>query len=110
MSFRIMPTSQFAEAMDIEAFCLSPWLGNLNEELRAFGLGALRAALHTQLTPQDAIRFMREGSAGLADGRPPPPPSAIVADPNPPSYYPAAFARASAVITVRSPSCAKNDK
>ena len=58
-----MPTSQFAEAMDIEAFCLSPRLGDLNEELLAFSLGALRAALHTHLTPQDAVRFMREGSA-----------------------------------------------
>jgi hypothetical protein len=42
-----------AEAAGIEAFGLSPRTGDFNEDLRAFGLGALRAALRIQLAPQD---------------------------------------------------------
>ena len=42
-----------AEAAGIEALALSPRMGDFNEDLRAFGLGALRAALRIQLAPQD---------------------------------------------------------
>ena len=48
-----------AEAAGIEALALSPRMGDFNEDLHAFGLGALRAALRIQLAPQDAVRFMR---------------------------------------------------
>jgi hypothetical protein len=47
----------------IEALALSPRTGDFNEDLHAFGLRALRAALRIQLAPQDVVRFMREGSA-----------------------------------------------
>ena len=50
-----------AEAAGIEALAMSPRTGDFNEDLRAFGLGALRAALRVQLAPQDAARFMRRG-------------------------------------------------
>ncbi len=51
-----------AEAAGIEALALSPRMGDFNEDLRAFGLGALRAALRIQLAPQDVLRFMRQGT------------------------------------------------
>jgi len=38
-------------------------MGDLNEDLHAFGLDALRAALRIQLAPQDVARFMRQGTA-----------------------------------------------
>jgi hypothetical protein len=46
-----------AEAAGIEVLALSPRMGDLNEDLRAFGLGALRAALRIQLAPQDGCFF-----------------------------------------------------
>jgi hypothetical protein len=52
-----------AEAAGIEALALSPRMGDFNEDLRAFGLGALRAALRIQLAPQDVVRFMRRTAA-----------------------------------------------
>ncbi|MDA8251660.1 MAG: toprim domain-containing protein [Rhodospirillales bacterium] len=52
-----------AAAAGIEALALSPRLGDFNEDLQAFGPGALRAALRPQLAPQDAVRFIREASA-----------------------------------------------
>ena len=48
-----------AEAAGIEALALSPRRSDFNEDLRAFGLGALRAALRIQLTPQDGVLFYR---------------------------------------------------
>ncbi|MDH6264576.1 toprim domain-containing protein [Bradyrhizobium sp. BR13661] len=42
-----------AEAAGIEALALSPRMGDFNEDLHAFGLDALRAALRIQLAPQD---------------------------------------------------------
>lgn len=42
----------------IEAITLTPRLNDLNRDLRAFGLTALRAALRPQLDPQDVARFM----------------------------------------------------
>jgi Toprim domain len=47
-----------AEAAGIETIAWSPRLGDFNEDLRTFGIDELRAALRTQLTPQDVIRFM----------------------------------------------------
>jgi len=47
-----------AEAAGIEAIALSPRLGDFNEDLRAFGIEALRAAVRIQLAPQDVVRFM----------------------------------------------------
>jgi hypothetical protein len=52
-----------AEAAGIEALALCPRMGDFNEDLRAFGLGALRAALCIQLAPQDVVRFMRREAA-----------------------------------------------
>ena len=56
-----------AEAAGIEALALSPRMGDFNEDLRAFGLGALRAALRIQLAPQDVVRFMRRERPGRGD-------------------------------------------
>ena len=53
-----------ADAAGIEALALSPRTGDFNEDLRAFGLGALRAALRIQLAPQDVVRFMLFAGAG----------------------------------------------
>jgi hypothetical protein len=50
-----------ATAAGIEA--LSPARSDFNDDLRAFGLGVLRAALRLQLAPQDVARFIRDGSA-----------------------------------------------
>lgn len=47
-----------AQAVGIEAITLSPRLGDFNEDLRALGVDALRAALRTQIAPQDVARFM----------------------------------------------------
>lgn len=46
-----------AEAAGIEARALSPRMGDFNDDLQAFGLGALRVALHIQLAPQDLCCF-----------------------------------------------------
>ena len=47
-----------ANAAGIEAIAWSPSLGDFNEDLRTFGIDDLRAALRTQLAPQDVVRFM----------------------------------------------------
>ncbi len=47
-----------AEAAGIEALRLSPRPGDFNEDLRAFGVDDLRAALRIQLAPQDVVRFV----------------------------------------------------
>ena len=47
-----------ANAAGIEAIAWSPRLGDFNEDLRTFGIDDLRAALRTQLAPQDVVRFM----------------------------------------------------
>lgn len=56
--------TQCAKAAGIEALVLSPRTGDFNEDLHAFGLGALRAALRIQLAPQDVVRFMLFADAG----------------------------------------------
>jgi hypothetical protein len=41
----------------IEAIVLSPQCGDFNEDLRNFGINALRAVLRIQLAPEDVARF-----------------------------------------------------
>ena len=52
-----------AEAAGIESLCLSPRLGDFNEDLRRAGIEDLRAALRVQLAPQDVVRFMLSATA-----------------------------------------------
>lgn len=47
-----------AQAVGIEAIVLSPALGDFNEDLQAFGMEALRAAIRVQLAPEDVARFI----------------------------------------------------
>lgn len=47
-----------AQAVGLEAIVLSPALGDFNEDLQAFGVEALRAAIRVQLAPEDVARFM----------------------------------------------------
>jgi hypothetical protein len=47
-----------ADSAGIEAITLSPQLDDFNEDLRALGLQAMRAALRVQIAPQDVARFM----------------------------------------------------
>jgi len=52
-----------AEAIGVETIVWIPRCGDFNEDLRAFGLDALRAALRVQLVPQDVARFMMLATA-----------------------------------------------
>ena len=47
-----------AEVAGVEAIVWTPRRGDFNEDLRAFGLDAFRAALRVQLVPQDVARFL----------------------------------------------------
>ncbi|WP_439527564.1 DUF7146 domain-containing protein [Pannonibacter sp.] len=47
-----------ARGVGIEAVVLSPVLGDFNEDLRQFGIDALRAALRVQILPEDVSRFL----------------------------------------------------
>ncbi len=47
-----------AEAVGIETMVLVPTLGDFNNDLQAFGVEGLRAALRAQLLPQDVARLM----------------------------------------------------
>ncbi|MFG1307432.1 toprim domain-containing protein, partial [Xanthobacter autotrophicus] len=47
-----------ANSARVEAIVLSPTLGDFNEDLRAFGVDALRARLRCHLAPEDVSRFM----------------------------------------------------
>ena len=53
-----------AEAAGMEALILAPRLGDLNEDLQAFDLGAIRAFVRIQLAPEDTVRFMRRRTVG----------------------------------------------
>ncbi len=55
--------TEAAEAAGVEALVLSPPLGDFNEDLLAFGLGAVRVSVRAQLAPQDAVRFWRRRMA-----------------------------------------------
>ncbi|BAR57875.1 toprim domain-containing protein [Bradyrhizobium sp. YCK136] len=50
--------AQRARAAGIEAIPLSPRSDDFNEDLRAFGVDELRAALRFQLAPVDVVRFL----------------------------------------------------
>ena len=54
-----------AKEVGIEAITLSPRLGDFNDDLRAFGVDDLRAALRHQLAPQDAQHFWDLMMAGM---------------------------------------------
>jgi len=60
----VMTLTERAEAGGIEAIALSPRLGDFNEDLRAFGIDALRAAVRIQLAPEHGVRFMLAATAG----------------------------------------------
>jgi hypothetical protein len=47
-----------AQSAGVEAIIWTPRRGDFNEDLRAFGPDALRAALRVALVPQDVARFM----------------------------------------------------
>lgn len=47
-----------ARSVGIEAIDLSPVLGDFNEDLRQFGIDALRADLRVQIAPEDVSRFL----------------------------------------------------
>jgi hypothetical protein len=57
-----MTLTERAHVDGIEAIIWSPRHSDFNEDLRAFGLDSLRAALRVQLAPQDVVRFMRGGN------------------------------------------------
>jgi hypothetical protein len=52
-----------AQSAGIEAITWSPRRGDFNEDLRGFGLDALRAALRVELIPQDVARFLLMATA-----------------------------------------------
>lgn len=47
-----------AQSAGIEAFALTPALGDFNEDLRQLGVDELRAALRMQIAPEDVLRFL----------------------------------------------------
>jgi hypothetical protein len=49
----LVALTERADAAGIEALALSPRMGDFNEDLQAFGLDSLRAALRVQLGPMD---------------------------------------------------------
>ena len=53
----------------IEAIKLSPRLGDFNEDLRAVGINALRAAIRVQIAPEDVVRFMALEGATIASAK-----------------------------------------
>lgn len=54
----LVALTERAEAAGIEVLDLSPRMGDFNEDLRAFGLDALQAALRIQIEPMDVVRSM----------------------------------------------------
>ncbi len=68
----VVALTERAEAAGVEALVLSPQLGDFNEDLQGFGFDALRAAVHIQLVPQDAVRFMRRRMVRTERSKPEP--------------------------------------
>jgi hypothetical protein len=58
-----MALTERAQSAGIEAITWSPRRGDFNEDLRGFGLDALRAALRVELIPQDVARFLLMATA-----------------------------------------------
>jgi hypothetical protein len=56
--FAVATLTERAQAAGIEAFTLSPTLGDFNEDLRNLGVDGLRGALGLQLAPDDVPRFL----------------------------------------------------
>jgi hypothetical protein len=54
----LVALTERAEAAGIEVLALSPRMGDFNEDLRAFGLDALQAALRIQIEPTDVVWSM----------------------------------------------------
>jgi hypothetical protein len=50
--------SERAQSAGVETILCAPTHGDFNEDLRAFGLDALRAAVQIQLVPEDVARFL----------------------------------------------------
>jgi hypothetical protein len=50
--------TRHAEAVGVEAIVLSPQSKDFNDDLRNFGIDALKAALRIQLAPEDVARFL----------------------------------------------------
>ena len=61
----VVTLSTRAKESGIEAITLSPRLGDFNDDLRAFGVDELVAALRHQLAPQDAQHFCDLMMAGM---------------------------------------------
>jgi hypothetical protein len=61
----LVALTERAEAAGIEALALSPRTDDFNEDLRAFGLDALQAALRIQIAPMDVVRFMLFAEAAV---------------------------------------------
>jgi hypothetical protein len=57
-----------ARAAGIEAVALSPRCGDFNEDLRSFGLDALRAAVSLQIMPADVAGFLGHERMGRDGG------------------------------------------
>jgi hypothetical protein len=57
-NFAVAILTERARAAGIEAFTLSPTLGDFNEDLRGLGVDHLRTALRLQLAPEDVPRFL----------------------------------------------------
>ncbi len=53
-----MALTERAQSAGVEAITWTPRHSDFNEDLSAFGLDALRAALRVELVPQDVARFM----------------------------------------------------
>ena len=56
--FAVATLTERAQAAGIEAFTLSPTLGDFNEDLRRLGIDHLRAALREQLAPEDVSQYL----------------------------------------------------
>jgi hypothetical protein len=56
--FALARLARRAQAAGIEPLALSPIHGDFNDDLRRLGLDELRAALLSQLAPDDVARFM----------------------------------------------------
>ena len=54
---------QRAAQQGVEAIALTPRLGDFNDDLRAFGVAALRASLACQLVAEDVDRFLTTASS-----------------------------------------------